>query len=571
MPSKKLRQNLIWHCLSNIRQLTGYFPYGLLIAVVLRTGERLLQLSPLGLVLMLLLSAPQADLIAWSFPLLFFLMFLLARKAQLVGFSACYAWLADYRDSLIDHLRSVPIVKLNQQASANVAEPLTADINQLENALSHQLVEFLSSWLVVVSSLLLLALFAPLAALGFGVVIVFLLGLMSRLLQRFRQVSEQKKQAFMQGASEFEDLLSGILCLRTFRTVAWRASRLKNGFNQLYKTAMQVEIAGAMPTLLVRFGLELSLVILLYLAFSSSDYAEPTNLICLVILGYFVVDLAQELTTQLTMLNYGMQSEERLAAISNYTLLSEPQNPKAPKDMSYHIEQLSYCYAGTDKPQLHDLSCYIEAGKTTAIIGHSAAGKSTLLNLLARFDRPNTGVISLGGCDLEHIGSQQLYQHIGMVVQDVQLVDGSIRDNILLADEKPDQAWFTKVCELSGCNLIAARLPQGLDNPVGEHGTMLSGGERQSIALARALLKNPDIILLDEATASMDPELQQQVLEGIDHLCQGKTLIVVAHRLHTIQQANKILLLEKGRLIEQGTHEELLENSVVYRALLNCL
>ena len=185
MWNKVLEHISILNCLAELRRLTGYLPLWLVIAVLLRTFERLLQMSPLLLVLASLFVLPEADLIAWGLPLLFIGMFLVARQGQTIGFRACYIWLADYRDRLIDHLRTVPIVQINQTASANLAEPLTADINQLENALSHQLVEFLSSWLVLLFCLGLMATLAlPLAVyvcLGIGL----LLWLMGYMLEGF--------------------------------------------------------------------------------------------------------------------------------------------------------------------------------------------------------------------------------------------------------------------------------------------------------------------------------------------------------------------------------------------------
>jgi ATP-binding cassette, subfamily B, bacterial MsbA len=213
---------------------------------------------------------------------------------------------------------------------------------------------------------------------------------------------------------------------------------------------------------------------------------------------------------------------------------------------------------------LHDMSFTAEPGKMTALVGPSGGGKSTVFNLLLRFYTPEDGRISIGGQDIAGVSRRSLRQHIAYVGQDVFLFRGTIRDNIAYGKDGATEDEIIAAAKGAHAHEFITGFPQGYDTEVGEHGTQLSGGQRQRIAIARALIKNAPLVLLDEATAALDSESEMLVREAMEHLCAGKTTLAIAHRLHTIAHADRIHVVEDGRVVESGRHDELLRKSGRY-------
>jgi ATP-binding cassette subfamily B protein len=216
------------------------------------------------------------------------------------------------------------------------------------------------------------------------------------------------------------------------------------------------------------------------------------------------------------------------------------------------------------EPVLRGLSFVAEPGKVTALVGPSGGGKSTILNLILRFYEIQRGTIIIDGQNIATLSRRSLRHQIGYVGQDVFLFRGSVRDNIALGRPGATEAEIVAAAEAACAHDFIMSFPAGYDTPVGEHGLQLSGGQRQRIAVARALIKDAPLILLDEATASLDSESERQVQEAIEHLCQGRTTLAIAHRLHTITHADRIHVVEQGRIVESGRHDELLRTGGRY-------
>jgi ATP-binding cassette subfamily B protein len=213
---------------------------------------------------------------------------------------------------------------------------------------------------------------------------------------------------------------------------------------------------------------------------------------------------------------------------------------------------------------LRGMSFVAEAGKLTALVGPSGGGKSTVLNLLLRFYENERGLITIDGQDISKVSRRSLRQHIAYVGQDVFLFRDTIRENIAFGKPGASDDEIVAAAKAAYAHDFILSFPRGYDTPVGEHGLQLSGGQRQRVAIARALIKNAPIILLDEATAALDSESELQVREAMEHLCQGRTTLAVAHRLHTVSHADRIYVLEDGRVVESGRHDELLRKDGRY-------
>lgn len=250
----------------------------------------------------------------------------------------------------------------------------------------------------------------------------------------------------------------------------------------------------------------------------------------------------------------------------------EPKNPvplpKAPTD-GIVFENVSFHYPGKGKAAevLTDITFKASLGELTALVGSSGAGKPTILSLAARFYEPVSGEITLDGIPLSSISRRDLRSSLSLVTQELFLFHATLRENILYGDPKATEGELQSIIRTAQLQDVIEQLPDGLDTLVGERGYRLSGGEKQRVAIARALLCKAPFLLLDEATSSLDSQVERKIQQALEKLIQERTVIAIAHRLSTIQRANKIIVLEKGHIVEAGTHVQLLEKSGLYQKL----
>ena len=252
--------------------------------------------------------------------------------------------------------------------------------------------------------------------------------------------------------------------------------------------------------------------------------------------------------------------------ILNAGILPEPETPGQLDDYAVEFDNVSFGYM-PDTPVVSGISFHVEPGTTTALVGPSGCGKSTLLKLTARFYDVNQGAIRIGGVDLRELGTRAVLDSLAMVFQDVYLFEDTLYENIRLGRHNASREEVLRAAEIAGVTEIANKLPDGFETLISEGGQNLSGGERQRVSIARALLKGAPIVLLDEATSSLDVQNEHLILSGMDELSSKRTTIVIAHRLHTIRNADQIVVLSpSGKVESVGTHEQLMEFSPRYRS-----
>jgi subfamily B ATP-binding cassette protein MsbA len=230
------------------------------------------------------------------------------------------------------------------------------------------------------------------------------------------------------------------------------------------------------------------------------------------------------------------------------------------------FDNVSFSYT-PDQPIIRDMSFTIEPGQVAAVVGPTGVGKTTIISLVARFYDPVGGAVKIDGTDIRRFKQQSLRQHISYVLQDNVLFHGSIWQNIAYGKPEASEKEITRAAELANAMEFIQKLPEGLDSVVGERGMTLSGGQRQRIAIARAIIRNTPILLLDEPTSGLDAASEKLVFEALDRLMEGKTTIVIAHRLSTVREADVIFVVNEGTIVEKGTHKELLRNGGLFAEL----
>lgn len=481
-------------------------------------------------------------------------------------YRVAYEVSASGRLSLAEHIRHLSLGFFGKRDPGDLTNLLLSDYGQVETTISHNVPALISGVILPVIALVGLLFINWRMALAMFIALpigAFLLVATDALQAKLSKNQVEAKNA---AASRLEEYLGGIREIKAHNMGGKRFERLRKSFADLKKESIRLEgmmgplIMGAM--LLVRSGMTIMIFIGSYLLLDGT--VTLSVFLLFLIVGMRVYD-----PLTVVLLNYG---EIRYSAFSAQRIMDVKKEPEQggtkdlPHNQRIQFDQVTFGY-DPEKPVIQDLSFTIEPNTITALVGPSGSGKSTVTKLLARFWDIQQGSIKIGGQIIQEVKPEKLLENISMVFQDVYLFQDTIGNNIKIGKETATQAEIEAAAKRAFCHEFIMNLPQGYDTPVGEGGSTLSGGEKQRVSIARALLKDASIILLDEATASLDAENEASVQQAINELVEDKTVILIAHRLKTIQNADQIIVLAEGKLNESGTHEELLQKKGLYEKL----
>ncbi|MCH7549887.1 MAG: ABC transporter ATP-binding protein [Candidatus Krumholzibacteriota bacterium] len=395
---------------------------------------------------------------------------------------------------------------------------------------------------------------------------VFLVGLIG---SRLRRRSHRAQEGMADMTSSLEESIAGVRVVKAFNMGSYENRRFE-GFSQRYMMHnIKMKMWGALSSPTSEFLGIISFGVILWYGGNLvlRGVIGPEMLVMFVAAMLFVVSPMKELSKLNNVVQQSLASAQRVFAI-----LDEPVEPAGTSDVTASFkhqivfDNVSFEYVA-HQPVLRDVSFRVTPGQVVAVVGPSGAGKTTLVDMIPRFYLPTTGTISFDGVDSRTIGLESLRSLMGVVTQDTILFNDTVKNNIAYGIANPDDDTVERTARMANAHEFIMAMPHGYDTMIGDRGMQLSGGQRQRLAIARALLRDPEILIFDEATSALDTESELLVQEAIDRLLKGRTTFVIAHRLSTIQHADKILVLEGGLLRERGTHDELMDREGIYKRL----
>lgn len=493
-------------------------------------------------------------------------VFIASRNDYKKTYVAAYTESESIRLRLADHLRKLPMSFFNRRDTTDVADRIMGDVTAQESMLSSTLPQLIAGTVSTAVICVMLAFFDWRLACCAMVTLPLSAAVIALSRRREKRLFERQNRVRLDALARVQDYLEGIKDIRACRAVGKDSAAMEQAMLELKRVTMRVELAVdvsvSLASAILRSGVGLTACVgAMLLASGGVDFMVLLMFLLIVSRVYSPI-LA--LVSQLPNLLNLSTKTARIKAV-----MDEPEaKGSAPADVSGHslsFQNVRFGYG--DEEVLHGISFDAQEGKVTALVGPSGSGKSTCAQLAAKFWEPNSGRILCSGKDIAGFSEESWLAHVSIVFQDVILFDDTVANNIRIGREGASDEEVAEAARTAHCLEFIEKLPQGFDTMLGENGASLSGGERQRLSIARALLKDAPVVLLDEATASLDPENETLIQRAVGTLCAGKTVVVIAHRLRTVANADKIVVLDDGRVAEEGSHKTLLAEDGLYARL----
>lgn len=495
------------------------------------------------------------------------LVFLAAKNDYRKTYIASYQESNVTRLRIAEHLRKLPMNFFNTKDLSELTTNMMSDCSSMESMLSSTIPPLIANGISVTLTCILLALFDWRLALCVFITLplAFLVIWFSRTYQK--KLFKKQVDAKLNASSQVQEYLEGMKIIKSCNLSGSHFSTLNQALLAMKKIAVKVEMTVGVfmssASMILQAGIGITIFVGTILLINGEIELLPLLMFFLIVTKIYgpILAILSQLTT---LLNLNVVTSRMRTLLTTPTMGGKERTAK-----NFDIELKNVSFAYNNEEVIHNVSCTMPQGSITALVGPSGSGKSTIAKLIARFWDIPKGTITVGGKDIKTMNPEKLMQEMSFVFQDVTLFNDTVFHNIQMGNPNATKEQVYAAAKAAYCDEFVRNMPDGYDTVLGENGSTLSGGERQRISIARALLKDAPIILLDEATASLDPENEVFVQKAIAQLIDGKTVIMIAHRLKTVVDADQIFVLENGNLVEQGTHPELMEKKGLYHKLYN--
>jgi ABC-type multidrug transport system fused ATPase/permease subunit len=481
---------------------------------------------------------------------------------------AAQRMIADMRKQVQEHVGRLSVSYYDSNKTGTLVARIMSDVEGVRNLVGTGLVDFVGGLMTaVIAFVVLVRISPPMTGIAFGFLLVFSLAL-RKAFKTIRPIFRERAKINAEVTGRLTESLGGVRVVKGYHAEAREHDVFSGGVNRLmqnvFKTLTATSLMGLSAATLM--GVVGAIVMLIG---TRQIIAGKLTLggffTYTMFLGYLVAPLFQ-------VVGIGTQITEAIAGLerTREVLNEKPEDEDPRRKVSLPdiqgdvlFEDVTFAY-DPNKPVLHGVSFHSEPGTVTALVGSSGSGKSTIIGLIAAFHNPQTGRVLVDGVDLATVRIDSYRRHLGVVLQDSFLFDGSIRENVRFSKPDASEEELMRACAIARVDEFAERFEDKYDTIIGERGVKLSGGQRQRVSIARAILADPRILILDEATSSLDSESEALIQQGLSYLMKGRTTFVIAHRLSTIRRADQILVVEEGRIVERGTHEQLYANGDRY-------
>ena len=468
-----------------------------------------------------------------------------------------------------DILKRVSLGFLQRKNMGELTTAITTDLAFFEMQAMNVINNIVDSYIFLLITIIFLLFFSP--ALGISALIAVIIS--SAGLQLIEHQSRKTlrfgRRASMKWQMRFVQYVRGMAVVKSFKQEGVASEGLYKAYRKSKDINIRMEKNFAPCDALHRFGLYMgtSVITILTALMALKGTMELPMALMLIVYSYVMFNTIEAANTSLHILEMLDTVAEKLQSIDDAEFIDKDGKDITINYFDVEFKDVSFGY--DSREVLSHVSFTIPQNTTTAIVGPSGSGKTTICNLLARFYDVQKGQILVGGKNVKEFTCDSLLKNISMVFQNVYLFQDTIRNNILFGDPNATEEEMIAAAKAARCHDFIMGLPEGYDTIIGEGGSTLSGGEKQRISIARAMLKNAPIVILDEATASVDPENEHLIQQAISNLTHGKTIIVIAHRLATIENADQILVVDEGKIVQRGTHNELVSREGIYKRFIN--
>lgn len=479
---------------------------------------------------------------------------------------------ATMRSRLMRHIMSLPLGSMDEDGSGKVRKIINESSAATETYLAHQLPDKCVATATPIGLVVLLLVFDWRLGLLSLIPVVLGFAIMSTMMgANMKKKMEEYQNALEEMSSEAVEYVRGIPVVKTFGQSVFSFKRFRDSIKKYEKWTIAYTKDLRIPMMGLTTAINSVFAILIAATFwlggVKSGSADGTFLLNLM----FYIIITPIITVTMTKMMYAGENVmivedalNRIDGLLEKKPLPQSVNPEKPQDASISFKNVSYRYDGASDDAIHNISLDIKSGEHIAFVGPSGGGKSTLAKLIARFADVNSGFIEIGGVNVKNIKASDLMNTVSFVFQDSKLLKMSIFDNVRMGNKNATREEVIEALHNAQCDDIIEKIPGGIDTVIGSKGTYLSGGETQRIAIARAMLKNAPILILDEATAFADPDNEAKVQAAFSKLSEGKTVIMIAHRLSSVTEVDRIYVLKNGQICQSGTHENLLSQDGLY-------